>query len=557
MPDINGNYLGDQATVMPDNTAAFMHYSDQFVQNEQNRRQQLAAQQKQEQDRQSRVQAGINKDIYNPSYLKNDATNPIIRENMDRMDAEAKVVYKTKGEAAAIDAINKSAMDLGAGVERIAQTNKSMTDAIAHYQVQHPDWDGASAMHLAATNSWFKKDKDGNLVHKQLGEINPNDDFLENVRNGEHGADLYHDQASLKETNAMIDKEKIEDVNQDQTFNDDGSNKVLGYKGKVATRLTDPALVDGKMQAVTRNNSYRLPNQKPFFLDNSGNSVQVLPKELHDQFYGSNDGFKAKVDRMVKDELAKPVNLDGKGEMQFSPDSDYADMLRKKFSYDYLNNQLKNKYSINSVDNSDAEMRKVNAEILANKRFDLSEHRSIMQDRKTNAILDKANANTPINMPDFLGSMNDKYGQDLENVQTVRGKASTWHVFSPNEPAIPAQTGNLRVIPATADARDLDLIAGKPNTKGVRPIAPQTFTNADGTPVLAEDGKPLKGWSYNPETGNATGLGGKVIDKATVQREFLNHTKKASIPKILSETPIIKTAEKIEPKKLILTGNIR
>ena len=391
MPNAQGQYLGDQATVMPDNTAAFMHYSDQFAQLQQQKNLEQARVAKAEQERTGRLQTAIHSGIYNPNYLKNDATNPLMRENMDRMAAGATEINKTKGEAAAIDFINQRAMDLAAGAERIAQTNKKMNDELAHHQSLHPEWDGAKASEISATNAWFKKDKDGNLVHKQLNEINPNASFLNDVLNGEHGSDLYSDQASLKETTAMIDKEKIEDVNQDQTFNDDGSNKVFGYKGKVATRLTDPALVDGKMQAVTRNENYRLPNQKPFFLDNSGKSVQVLPKELHDQFYGSNDGFKAKVDRMVKEELAKPVNLDGKGEMQFSPDSDYADMLRKKFSYDYLNSQLKNKYSINSVDNSDVEMRKVNAENLANKRFNLSEHRSEMQDRKTNALLAKSN----------------------------------------------------------------------------------------------------------------------------------------------------------------------
>ena len=399
MPNAQGQYLGDQATVMPDNTAAFMHYSDQFAQLQQQKNLEKAKEAKLELERNGRIQTAIHTNISNANYLKNDATNPLMSENMALFSAQAKVIDKTKGESAAMDFINQKAMDLGAGAERIAQTNKKMTDDIAHYQSLHPTWDGRKAIELAATNAWFKKDKDGKLVHRGLDEINPNDDFLGNVRNGEHGADLYSNQASLAETNAMIDKEKIEDVNQDQTFNDDGSSKVLGYKGKVATRLTDPAMVDGKMQAVLRNENYKLPNTKPFFLDNSGKSVQVLPKQLFDQFYHGNDGFKAGVDKRVKEELAKPANIDGKGEMNFSPDSDYADMLRQKFSYEDLNDQVKNKYSINSVDDSDKEMRKVHAEKLADGRYALSLRHEAEQAKKTDALLAKANGGAmPINI---------------------------------------------------------------------------------------------------------------------------------------------------------------
>ena len=544
MPDAQGNYLGDQATVMPDNTAAFMHYSDQFAQLQQQKNLDKAKEAKLEQERSGRLQTAIHSSIYNPSYLKNDATNPLIRENMDSMAANAKEVYKTKGEAAAMDFINKSAMDLGAGAEKIAQTNKSMTDAIAHYQVLHPEWDGASAMHIAATNSWYKKDKNGNSVHKELSEINPNDDFLGNVRNGEHGADLYSDQASLKGTVAMIDKEKIEDVNRDQSFNDDGTNKVSGYKGKVATRLTDPALVDGKMQDVTRSENYRLPNQKPFFLDNTGKSVQVLPKELHDQFYGSNDEFKAKVDRMVKEELGKPVNLDGKGEMQFGSDSDYAEMLRKKFSYDYLNSQLKNKYSINSVDDSDKEMRKVHADNLADKRFALSEHRSFKQDEKTDALLAKANgtAGQGSGINDFLGSMNDRYGEDLTDVEVTPGKKEVSHLFKPNEPAVAGKVQNMRIIPITADAKDINIIS--PIVNGRRSIPPKLFNGSDGKPLLREDGSQVAGWEVNPETGNASGKGGAIIDKEATQRNYINHTKKSALSTNSTNT----TKEKVVPK---------
>ena len=553
MPNAQGQYLGDQATVMPDNTAAFMHYSDQFAQLQQQKNLEKAKELKSEQERAGRLQAAINSNIYNPNYLKNDATNPLMREGMDRKAAMAKEINRTKGESPAMDFLNQSAMDLNAGSERIAETNKKMKEELAHYQVLHPTWDGARASEISATNAYFKKDKNGNLVHKELNEINPNASFLNDVINGEHGADLYSNQASLAETNAMIEKEKIEDVQQDQTFNDDGSNKVLGYKGKVPTRLTAPALVDGKMQAVLRNENYKLPNTQPFFLDNTGKSVQVLPKELYSQFYGGNDGFRAGVDKRVKEELTKPVNIDGKGEMNFSPDSDYANMLRQKFAYENLNDQIKNKYSINSVDNSDVEMRKVNAENLANKRYNLSEHRSNMQDLKTNAILNK-------------GSKNEVNTVDIESPLTSLAREKS-KILKVSDAINPLNSVDKTVVyKSEIDPKQYNIIKGN-----------EKADNEPVTPFMDNNGKEY--FEVNPQTGAWEGSKGQYDVKATkdnlinsFSKDALSKTSYATngdvINKPAKKGVVQKVIEKVKaavtpkaaPEKTktsILKGNVR
>ena len=418
MPDINGAYHGDEANVLPDNTAAFLHFSDQFAQNEQNRRQQLASQQKAEQERYGRVQKGIHDGIYNPALLKNDATNPMMRQAMDAVSANAMQTLNTQGEAAAQDVISKGAMDLAAGSERIAQTNKNIVDGIAKYQSQNSGWDGATASHVAATDAWYKKDANGKLVPKNLNEIDSNADYAGNVLKGEHSSDLWSDKESLKATNDMIGKEKIEDANQPTTYKQGvGSLEQLGYHGKVPAYLVDPVNVDGKMTAQLKSANYRLPGAEHDFVDNERQNVKVLPPHLFNQYYNGNDGFAAMVNKQVRSELEKVAG--GKDGVQYGPQSDYADMLKQKYAYEALKGQVDGKFTITSEkDDSANEMRKVQDQKNQNQRLSLAEHNSARQDEKMNAIL--AKGKDPIETRDIY---KETYDLAKSAVTGTKGKA--------------------------------------------------------------------------------------------------------------------------------------
>lgn len=101
MPDSTGTYLGDRSGVLPSNTLALLHFSDQFAQMAAQRRAEKAAQQREEEQRIARVNAGINSEIYNPEFLKTDGSNPQLFRMMTDASNDILNTMKTQGDAAA------------------------------------------------------------------------------------------------------------------------------------------------------------------------------------------------------------------------------------------------------------------------------------------------------------------------------------------------------------------------------------------------------------------------------------------------------------------------
>lgn len=155
---------------------------------------------------------------------------------------------------------------------------------------------------------------------------------------------------------------------------------------------------------------------------------------------------------------------------------------------------------------------------------------------------------------DFLASVNNKYGQDLEVEDTPKTKpVSNWKLINPttwgakDTPGKPATYKVKRIIPVTADQHDLDIVAGKVGANGKRPTKPKTF--------ILKDGSIIKGYEYNPETGDAKGEGGVKIGRNRVQEEFIKYIggigKSKNIPNAGNRsTPNVST-------KKTLQGNVR
>ena len=68
MPDAQGNYLGDRAGVLPSNTAALLHFSDQFAQMAAQRRAEKAAQAKAEEEGKIRFQTYLGTALNNKEF---------------------------------------------------------------------------------------------------------------------------------------------------------------------------------------------------------------------------------------------------------------------------------------------------------------------------------------------------------------------------------------------------------------------------------------------------------------------------------------------------------
>jgi hypothetical protein len=283
-----------------------------------------------------------------------------------------------------------------------------------------------------------------------------------------------------------------------------------------------------------------MPDSDTDYVDQNGQKVPVVSDDMYTTYHSGALG--SGIEKQVKDQLDK-VNAAG---YQISPDSPYADMLRKNILYQNLKGEADSRYKFSTPEDKSnamktAAQKEAFSEKMRSANLDNSNKRLGIAQTLLSMKQDKAAQGTTggtFTPDDFLGTVNDTYGTDAQ-VQDNPGKPAVTHLFSANEPAIEPTYRNTRIIPVTADPKDLNIVAGKPDAAGNRPIEPKTFILKDGTKV--------KGYEYDPETGNATGDEGVQINKTSVQREFLNHMKKGVLQQVEKpKTVIQKVADKVK-----------
>jgi hypothetical protein len=185
-------------------------------------------------------------------------------------------------------------------------------------------------------------------------------------------------------------------------------------------------MIDGKPHPIYDENTgapkidisgseyYRLPGHTTDFISGEGSKVKVIPEGMYNQLP---DAYKAGVKMRVEKELEKPVDIDGSGESNFSPDSEYADMLRRNIAYNDLLNQATNSYKFTTPDDKSFERKNILAgrELqrenlgIAKQRLSLSQQAMQMRKDRIAKGLDPNGG-----LPDFLSSMADEYGEDVE-----------------------------------------------------------------------------------------------------------------------------------------------
>jgi hypothetical protein len=536
VPDINGNYLGDRSGVLPTNNAALIHFSDQFAQMAERRRQEKAMQQREDQQMRNRVNSAISSHIFNPNFLKTDGSNPQMQGLMSQYANEALNKLKTEGEQSAYQYIYDKTGELNGYNQALKQAHENVVNAATNYAKDNPGVQKEALANLLSSKMFSKTDANGNIVPKDLSEIDPTQNYLQDVLK-EHGQDLYSEGTSVAALNKDI--QGLATDNPKVPSNIDNKGNIIS-RGYSATKFPSKALdvvPDGRGGFTTqlKSQDYSLDGKTPY-VDQNGQTVKVLPPELQ-SYFGNNNAIAAKVERMTRQQLSD-VNATGQ---QIDRDSPYGEMLYQKNLYDFVNGGLKDRYSVNADDaekqarairdkNFSQDMQRQNLGI-SKQRLSISQQAMQMRKDRIAKGLDPDGG-----LPDFLSSMADQYGEDVEVVDNP-GKPAVTHWFKPNEPAIPATTATKKIIPATADARDLDIIAGKPNSLGERPIPPRTFTKPDGTT--------FEGWEYNPQTGNAIGQDGKEINGNAVQRNVYQTLKKGTINELRNgnkaNTPKAKT----------------
>jgi hypothetical protein len=545
MPDGYMPYYGDEATVLPSNENALLHFSSLFAQEAQQRQAQQAAQQREEQARRLRVQTYLGTRLNDKSFNTDATYQGVIDKNLQSLnDLANQELNAGVPEDQVMAHINNGLLQTKEHANAVNEGDKNIAASVSQILKQYPGVDAAALASLAKHDFHFKKDENGNFVPKGFDELDPNQNYVADAYHN-HYPEVYTTEAQQASIPKLFDNQKLQDINEQPTYDANHNLVTPGYKGKLSPLVAIKK--DAKGNTVYENGkpvvtvpgatNYRLPGQTEDYVDQNGKTVPVVSDQMYRQYYSGALG--SGIEKSVRDQVDK-YNQTAKVKMDY--DSPYADMLRKNMLYQGLLGEAKNRYQFTTPADKSAQLKhQAFSEAMqranlsnANARLGIAETALKMKQNKAASGEDIAGY-----VPDFLGSVNETYGTDAQ-VEDQPGKPAVNHWFKPNEPAVPATYKTVHIIPATADPKDLNIVAGKANAAGQRPVQPKTFTLKDGTQI--------KGYEYDPTTGNAIGEGGVEINKQSVQREFLNHMKKGVLDEIApdTKTPVQKVINKVK-----------
>src|SRR6185312_11340266 len=89
MPTSSGEYVGDQSGVLPSNTAAMLHFSDQFAQLAAKKRQQQAMQQREDENRKIALQKYLGTSLDNKEFNTQTDAQGVIDTNLQDLRKKA------------------------------------------------------------------------------------------------------------------------------------------------------------------------------------------------------------------------------------------------------------------------------------------------------------------------------------------------------------------------------------------------------------------------------------------------------------------------------------
>lgn len=530
MPDANGNFLGDRATILSDNTPALIHFSNQFAQMEQQRRAQKLALAKQDEERRIRVQKYIGDRLNDKDFETNATYGGLVNSRLTGISEKwNKALRSGMPEDQVMNGIDQDTIALKTDASKINQQDKNIAQGAAELMKIHPNMDASAFISLTKHDNMYKTDQDGNPVLMEPSEIKPDVDILKSYK--DHYANLFPAGEGSKEMLDMFDKSKHEDIAESTAFGKDNVTvNRIGYSGKLpgfvsvvkddkGHTVTDKS--GNPIVEITGSKNYRLPGEQADYTDETGKKVRVVSdKVFSDNYHGA---IGANIEAKVLEQIHKAG---------LSPDSEYANMLRKNMLYQQLQSEAANRYKFKLDDagkeafDRQMKLRSANRQdqALAISRKHLSIAEQALKDKE-----DKAEGGKDYIPPDFLSAINDKYGEDVEVEDKPMIKGET-HWIGANDPDIPATHKTIRIIPATADPKDLDIVAGKMNaTSGERPVEPKRYKT--------KDGKTIYGYAYDAQSGNATGKADNKIDKDAVQRIFVNSIKKGTGKELYGKQP--------------------
>ncbi len=482
-------YNGDQATIMPDNTAAMLHFTDKFAEIEKNRKAQAKADALAERERMEKLGKTLG-DAYKIDPTGEGDFDAKIREGIQEGYNKSMELYKrTGGDLTAVQNFaNQTAGQLKSYKQGVENFKTELPKAIANIQGFDGIDKGALA-ELAKQEYFFKRDQDGNLVPKAPNELN-NSEALNIPRLiAEHRQVLFPSPKKIFDK-VVKDLPKLKVSGIDEYDEKTGDRKKAGYEGEVpefAQVMVDETT--GRPTVTMKAEPYKFPDGSVYIDPQTKEPVQVFPKDIYEKLMSDPQTalvVENDVDRVLERDKN---NFTGQGEQMHGPNSEYANLVRQKVLFDkfagYQNYDVKEKEdkSYERKKSMRSEQREAERLNLARKHYDLAvqTHRDAV----------KKGEAAPQDAPNIVDYWVNNNGVDAEyvneNGQTVTGKAIV--NLDPNDDA--------------AIQGEASVTTGITQTKVVKPAN------------LKVNGKDVKGWIVRPD-GNLQGAGTAVLDAGRI-----------------------------------------
>ena len=473
MPDAQGNFLGDRATVLPDNTNALLHFSNLFAQKESQRRAQKAAQAKAEMDRRMAVQKRVGDLLTNKEFQTGTDFDKIIFSGLGNLGNKANDMFNEGASAEQVQMfVNQGLPGILSTAGRAKQIKAEQAAQLAEFQRQHPDADAAAIGSIAATKAYYTKDKDGNPVLKDINMVDPKHPWIQEAY--EENPDLAFREDAITAAWDKIRQAKPKDANQIATYDKDQNLTDIPFNAKIHPSAAIVKGPDGKVLFdkdtglpqvdILGSHNYQIDGQD--YRDDHGQKVKVVDDNTFSNLY--HGAIKAGIEKDVKKILSN-------GDL--SPNSEYADMLRKSLLYDKLKDVATKSSSFTTLEGKSFERK--NAIIgrdLQRAQLQLSRHSSALADQKFN--WEKAKAS--IGGENGVQPLTDKYeakaakkiidpqsGQPIRFIETKDIDKGDLQIITGNTPstaADEASSDNTR--PITLGAKKVYLLDDNGNWLG-------------------------------------------------------------------------------------------
>lgn len=511
-----------KALVMPDNTPAMLHLYDQFQKQQQLRDANKAKEAEDELKRKEALAKRL--DGISPKDSETETqefiTNikPKLQELIQEHGGKNSLkvgfeISKAADEAVRMDAILKG-------------ITKKTAEGINNLEKLHKNIDKNAALEIVTRYARYKTDpKTGKPVKKTLDELeadlNSPDDIVAKALQSDWNL-IYDAETSNNDWKEFIEKSPKEKPNEKSQYDAEGNLVQRGYNGEIPTGiLSYTPDKDGNVTYAPRSQNYRIPGQNYDVLDKDGKPIKVVSDEVFKQVY-NNPSLAAPIERKVREELeTTATSFNGTDNSMFSPDSDYADMLRRKYVYEELDARTKGRYVFNKdEDKSNDKKQKINDEKW--NRYVEAERLRVSKQNASTALLNyklrkqakKQGIKDFKLTSDWLGDIVSNRGEEVEIEISPEVKSKKGGIFTSAVKGKPQQTKKVKFISFDGlPVGDKEIILG--NGKNQIAVKPKTYK--------LKDGREVKGWIYNETAGRLEG-DGETLSKKNAQERFLKYT---------------------------------